>query len=478
MAKIEVINGNATIDPATGEINVTAEKGVTTKVDTTAAPAPTPGASFTPAPQKGTGAVAPQSSFVPPTCPSCGAPLSSGAHYCSKCGIDISKALPVVFCAKCGKPLPYSEAAYCPSCGAHLLPEHKDQPRPAAAQPGVINVGEPTTKKPDKFKHHAGHILGEGISMLIFLGIAVAILILGGVLDTYPYAVYGLGAAAVLALVAGILAMVQVHAKGKVLGILCFVFMSIANSNFEEWSIANKSFDLSAFPFSLNKMSLDGALFDLDKLSYFAKEMMAKESAASLLPKVKEWALVHNEAFYKRIDSNEAYFAKILNIEKNRPNPRKDYAKFSDIEPLTRFFYYEEWEQIVAKGLPFNPKFQKADLASLLRDLGEHMIYGSDEMTWWAGVKDIAKAHKFAESNKDYKANPSAYLGSVSDAAEILRVSLTGSVQSPNLHVVNPSSASSATSMTLIIVAASGVVTLLLIAGIYLASKKKKARRN
>jgi glutamyl-tRNA synthetase len=51
-------------------------------------------------------------------------------------------------------------------------------------------------------------------------------------------------------------------------------------------------------------------------------------------------------------------------------------------------------------------------------------------------VKEIAKAHKFAESNKDYKANPSAYLGSVSDAAEILRVALTGSVQSPNLHEI------------------------------------------
>ena len=44
-------------------------------------------------------------------------------------------------------------------------------------------------------------------------------------------------------------------------------------------------------------------------------------------------------------------------------------------------------------------------------------------------------------------------------------------------HVVNPSSASSATSMTLIIVAASGVVTLLTIAGIYLYSKKKKNHR-
>jgi Glutamyl- and glutaminyl-tRNA synthetases len=51
-------------------------------------------------------------------------------------------------------------------------------------------------------------------------------------------------------------------------------------------------------------------------------------------------------------------------------------------------------------------------------------------------VKDIAKAHHFAESNKEYKANPSLYLGNVSDAAEILRIALTGSVQSPNLHEI------------------------------------------
>jgi len=217
---------------------------------------------------------------------------------------------------------------------------------------------------------------------------------------------------------------------------LLVYLMSIANSNFEEWAIANKSFDLSAFPFSLSKMSLDGALFDLDKLKYFAKEIMAKEPAAELLPEVKQWALAHDEAFYERINRDEGYFTKILGIEKNRPNPRKDYAKFSDIAPLTRFFYYEDWETIVEAGLPFNPKFQKKDIADLLTDLGEHMAYGVDEMTWWAGVKDIAKAHHFAESNKEYKANPSLYLGNVSDAAEILRIALTGSVQSPNLHEI------------------------------------------
>jgi len=217
---------------------------------------------------------------------------------------------------------------------------------------------------------------------------------------------------------------------------LLVYLMSIANSNFEEWSIESKSFDLKEFPFNLEKMSLDGALFDIDKLNYFSKEIIASMSASSLLSATKKWALAHDTAFYERIDHNESYFAKILNIEKDRPNPRKDYAKYSDIWPLTRFFYYEEWSKIFAQGLPFNPKFAKKVVSVLLSDLADHMAYGGDEMTWWAGVKDIAKAHGFAESNKEYKANPTAFAGSVSDAAEILRVSLTGSVQSPNLHEI------------------------------------------
>ena len=57
---------------------------------------------------------------------------------------------------------------------------------------------------------------------------------------------------------------------------LLVYLMSIANSNFEEWSIAHKSFDLNEFPFSLKKMSLDGALFDEGKLNYFSKEVIAK----------------------------------------------------------------------------------------------------------------------------------------------------------------------------------------------------------
>jgi glutamyl-tRNA synthetase len=217
---------------------------------------------------------------------------------------------------------------------------------------------------------------------------------------------------------------------------LLIYLMSIANSNFEEWSIANKSLKIQDFTFSLDKMSLDGALFDIDKLNYFSKEFIAKEPAKELEPKVMAWASKYNDNFRIKILSDEPYFEKILNIEKERPNPRKDYAKYSDIEPLTRFFYEDDYKEIAANGLPFNPRYDEDTIGELLQDFALKMPYGVDETTWWEEVKVIAGIHGFAPSNKEFKANPKAYIGNASDAAEILRIALTCSKESPNLHEV------------------------------------------
>lgn len=218
-------------------------------------------------------------------------------------------------------------------------------------------------------------------------------------------------------------------------GLLVYL-MSIANSNFEEWSIENKSLDLSAFTFDIGKMSLDGALFDIDKLNYFSKEVIAKKDASSLLNDVTSWSKVHDETLYKKIEKDPSYFKRILNIEKERPNPRKDYSKYSDIEPLTRFFFDEDYKKIIAGSLPFNASLDKSFIASFLKELANKMAYGADEATWWNSVKEVAGANGFALSNKDYKANPGAYKGNVSGAAEVLRIALTGSLQSPNLHEI------------------------------------------
>jgi len=52
--------------------------------------------------------------------------------------------------------------------------------------------------------------------------------------------------------------------------------MTILNSNFEEWRIQNPDSDINDFPFSLNKMSNSGALFDLDKLNDVSKMFWLK----------------------------------------------------------------------------------------------------------------------------------------------------------------------------------------------------------
>ncbi len=217
---------------------------------------------------------------------------------------------------------------------------------------------------------------------------------------------------------------------------LLVYLMSIANSNFEEWTSANKTYDFSKFAFRLKKMSLDGALFDQDKLNYFGKEMIAKTPLDKLFADVKAYAEKYDSTFFSHIEGDEGYFKKILNIEKERKNPRKDYAKFSDIYPLTKFFYADEYAKILANPLPFNPDYSKDLLIAVLSDCADKMLFGTDESTWWNGMKEIVSAHGFAVSNKDYLAHPELYKGNVSDGSGILRVAITGAKDSPNLHEI------------------------------------------
>ncbi|MCQ2800290.1 MAG: glutamate--tRNA ligase [Bacilli bacterium] len=216
-------------------------------------------------------------------------------------------------------------------------------------------------------------------------------------------------------------------------GLLVYL-MSIANSNFEEWTITNKSLDVSKFTFSFKKMALDGALFDENKLNYFSKEVIAATPKEELFKAVKEWASKNSESLLKKIEMDEEYFSKIINIEKDRPNPRKDYAKYSDIEPATWFFYDEDFAKHDA--LPFDEKFDKDFLKAFLGEVADKQLYNATESEWWNSVKELAAANGFAVSNKDYKANPEAFKGNISAAAELIRIAVTGQKDSQNLHEV------------------------------------------
>ena len=60
----------------------------------------------------------------------------------------------------------------------------------------------------------------------------------------------------------------------------------------------------------------------------------------------------------------------------------------------------------------------------------------ADAQAWFANVKAIAASLGFAAEMRDYKADPAAYRGSVSDVAEILRIAVTGRANSPDLYTI------------------------------------------
>jgi len=212
--------------------------------------------------------------------------------------------------------------------------------------------------------------------------------------------------------------------------------MTIANSNFEEWRAANPLAPRQDFRFAFDKMSLDGALFDIMKLKFIAREILSRETAAKITIEARLYAAQYDRRLYDLIINDQDYFESIMNIEREKENPRKDYEKFSDIFELVKFFYRDFYAQIIAGELPFNPLFNHEVISQVLRDIQESISLNLTEEEWFSGLKEIGEHRHFAPSGKIFKANRDKYIGHIGDVAEMLRIVITGSKQSPNLYYV------------------------------------------
>ena len=217
---------------------------------------------------------------------------------------------------------------------------------------------------------------------------------------------------------------------------LIMYLMTIANSNFEEWILNNNFEHMEDFVFSFKKMSLDGALFDMGKLNFFARELMVKFNKNEILKLATEYASKYNQKLYAKINENPEYFANIMNIDREKANPRKDYEKFGNVLDIIGYFYKDGYDAQVAQGLPFNEKFSKEDLVLSLTAIKQDLVIGEDEQSWFNNLKEIGGRLNFATNNKEYKANPENFRGNIGDLAEILRITLTGRKNAPSLYAV------------------------------------------
>ena len=213
---------------------------------------------------------------------------------------------------------------------------------------------------------------------------------------------------------------------------VCEYVMTLLNSNYEEWHMQNADKPYTDFPFNIKKMSTSGCLFDFNKLNDVSKNVISRMTPEYVTEKVTEWALEFDPDFGTCLARDKEFTEKIFAIGRGGKKPRKDLATFADAKPYMGFFFDEFFKIEDA----YDEKFAKADIIATLEKFSETYDYADDMNTWFDKVKAIADSLGFASDMKAYKADPTAFKGSVADISMFIRVAVTGKQNAPDLYTV------------------------------------------
>ncbi len=211
--------------------------------------------------------------------------------------------------------------------------------------------------------------------------------------------------------------------------------MNIANSNFESWRKANPNASLDEFELQLNKMSVSGALFDIVKILDISKTVISKFTAQEVYDEAYNWAKNYDSGLLKMLDNKE-YALKILSIERGNEKPRKDISKWSDLKDAISYMYDDEFFKQNA-DFEYGKINDKEEIKKILSTyIEKYFDLADDKQTWFNKVKDLAEELGYAREVKMYKQEPEKWPGHVGDISTVLRVSLTGRQQTPDLYEI------------------------------------------
>ena len=207
--------------------------------------------------------------------------------------------------------------------------------------------------------------------------------------------------------------------------------MTILNSNFEDWRRANPTAPADDFKFSPKKLNPAGSLFDYAKLTDVSKNEIAKMDAQKVYTLLTEWAEEFDTEFADKLKAQPEYATAILAIGRGGKKPRKDIATWKEAKPYMGFFYDEYLESPV-----FDEKFSKDTISQALQLFLERFDISDDSNIWFDKVKAITEEMGFTTDMKAYKADPTAFPGTVADISTFIRQAVTGKTNSPDLYTV------------------------------------------
>lgn len=224
------------------------------------------------------------------------------------------------------------------------------------------------------------------------------------------------------------------HERGIPVEAIKLYFATLLNSNFEEWYIANPNKSYRDFHFDFSKMSKSGPLFDMEKLINISRNYLSRVSAPVLYENLKKWASEFDKEFYDIIDKYKEYTINILNIEREQEKPRKDFSCYSDIKNYI-WYMFNEYFDSADREYEFKNITDRALIKEILKEYMDNYYDASDDKdTWFNKMKELAVKFGFASNMKEYKNNPEAFKGNITDIATVIRVGVTTRSMTPDLY--------------------------------------------
>ncbi|TDV56466.1 glutamate--tRNA ligase [Actinophytocola oryzae] len=212
-----------------------------------------------------------------------------------------------------------------------------------------------------------------------------------------------------------------------------YYLRGLANGRLAEMPLAQALTE----PIHLVECGVAGPLVDLVKLEDISADHIATLTGEQILDELRTWAAAHDPEVVTVLDTNRDLALRALAVERDGvENPRKDLRKWSDFRPAYGFFFTELFTPVTD---PADERLGGLDpqlVQAFLADFADDYQPLDDGREWFDQIRQLATKHGFAPSPKEFKKNPDAFPGSIREASQLVRVTLTGATRSPDLHAV------------------------------------------
>ena len=177
-----------------------------------------------------------------------------------------------------------------------------------------------------------------------------------------------------------------------------------------------------------------GSLFDIEKLLNISKNYLSRLKAEEVFANLDNWSKEFDYEFNQLIKQYRDYTISVLNIEREQKKPRKDFACYSEIKKNIWYMYDELFSDV---DFDFSFLKHEEDAKKIVSTyLSDFFDINDDKETWFNKIKELTLKMGYNTNMKEYKENPDEFRGSIADISNVIRVSLTTKLTTPDLFEI------------------------------------------